>query len=378
MQFQVIKAGSARAADGLRDRRDPRERGDDRGRTAARSRRGGAISRVLQARRFLRQEHRDLPDHRACAAARPSASCWSASGRSPASGGRPTAARSSRRRNGSRRAAPRMRCPGSRRTPCPGLDARLRRAPRRRERQQRALPHPGPQDGEEAAAAEARALRHRRGGRRRRAAERGVRDGRGIAAGMAFMKDLANLPANVCTPSLPRRCRARPRQGAQDRARARARRARDPPPRHGLVPLGDARLGRAAAAHRARVPRRQEGDAPVALVGKGITFDTGGISLKQPPGMDEMKFDMSGAASVFGTFKALATIGAPHQRRRHHPDLREHAGRPRDEAGRHRHLDGRQDHRGAEHRRRGPADPLRRHHLLRAASSRAPWSTSRR
>jgi leucyl aminopeptidase len=48
----------------------------------------------------------------------------------------------------------------------------------------------------------------------------------------------------------------------------------------------------------------------VALVGKGITFDTGGISLKQPPGMDEMKFDMSGAAAVLGTIKALATIGA--------------------------------------------------------------------
>ena len=55
----------------------------------------------------------------------------------------------------------------------------------------------------------------------------------------------------------------------------------------------------------------KKGEAPVALVGKGITFDTGGISLKQPPGMDEMKFDMSGAASVFGAFKAIATIGAP-------------------------------------------------------------------
>jgi leucyl aminopeptidase len=52
------------------------------------------------------------------------------------------------------------------------------------------------------------------------------------------------------------------------------------------------------------------GEAPVALVGKGITFDTGGISLKQPPGMDEMKFDMSGAASVIGTIKSLASIGA--------------------------------------------------------------------
>jgi leucyl aminopeptidase len=49
-----------------------------------------------------------------------------------------------------------------------------------------------------------------------------------------------------------------------------------------------------------------KGQAPVVLVGKGITFDTGGISLKPAPEMDEMKFDMGGAASVLGVFAALA------------------------------------------------------------------------
>jgi leucyl aminopeptidase len=48
--------------------------------------------------------------------------------------------------------------------------------------------------------------------------------------------------------------------------------------------------------------------APVVLVGKGITFDTGGISLKPAAEMDEMKFDMCGAASVLGTFQAVATL----------------------------------------------------------------------
>jgi leucyl aminopeptidase len=48
--------------------------------------------------------------------------------------------------------------------------------------------------------------------------------------------------------------------------------------------------------------------APVVLVGKGITFDTGGISIKPAPEMDEMKYDMSGAASVLGVFKALGEI----------------------------------------------------------------------
>tara|TARA_R110002096_G_scaffold435927_1_gene664252 strand:+ start:20975 stop:22486 length:1512 start_codon:yes stop_codon:yes gene_type:complete len=52
------------------------------------------------------------------------------------------------------------------------------------------------------------------------------------------------------------------------------------------------------------------GDAPIVVVGKGITFDTGGISLKNPPNMWNMKFDMSGAASAIGTIHALAGRGA--------------------------------------------------------------------
>src|SRR5258707_11943559 len=50
---------------------------------------------------------------------------------------------------------------------------------------------------------------------------------------------------------------------------------------------------------------------PVALVGKGVTFDTGGISIKPAAEMDEMKFDMCGAASVFGTMKAIALMRLP-------------------------------------------------------------------
>ena len=50
---------------------------------------------------------------------------------------------------------------------------------------------------------------------------------------------------------------------------------------------------------------------PTALIGKAVTFDTGGISLKPPPAMDEMKFDMSGGASVLGVFKSVAELGVP-------------------------------------------------------------------
>lgn len=55
----------------------------------------------------------------------------------------------------------------------------------------------------------------------------------------------------------------------------------------------------------------KKGQKPVVLVGKGITFDTGGISLKPGADMDEMKYDMCGAASVFGTFKAIGELNLP-------------------------------------------------------------------
>jgi leucyl aminopeptidase len=59
------------------------------------------------------------------------------------------------------------------------------------------------------------------------------------------------------------------------------------------------------------VEHRGRGGAPVVLVGKGITFDSGGISLKPAKGMEEMKHDMAGAAAVLGTMRALSEIGAP-------------------------------------------------------------------
>jgi leucyl aminopeptidase len=142
------------------------------------------------------------------------------------------------------------------------------------------------------------------------AAAEGVKHGGGIAAGMALMKDLANLPANVCTP---RYLADAAKSLAKSHKSVRVRVLDEPEIRR----LG---MGSFLSVTRgSEEPPRlivfeydggAKGDAPVALVGKGITFDTGGISLKQPPGMDEMKFDMSGAASVFGAIKAIATIGA--------------------------------------------------------------------
>ncbi len=141
--------------------------------------------------------------------------------------------------------------------------------------------------------------------------ERGLEHARGIVAGMSVMRDLANQPANVCTPTyLANAAKALARDHRKIRVRvlneADCRKLRmgsflsvtagtDEPAR--LIVLEYYGAGRSKA--------------PVVLVGKGVTFDTGGISLKPPPAMDEMKFDMSGAASVLGTFKALGELELP-------------------------------------------------------------------
>lgn len=130
-----------------------------------------------------------------------------------------------------------------------------------------------------------------------------------IAAGVTVAKECANRPGNHCTP-----------RDLADQARQLGR-------AHGLkVEVLDKKavekLGMGAFLAVAQgtaqplqfIVLRYDGaaksKAPVVLVGKGITFDTGGISLKPAADMDEMKFDMGGAASVLGTLRAVAELRA--------------------------------------------------------------------
>jgi leucyl aminopeptidase len=140
-------------------------------------------------------------------------------------------------------------------------------------------------------------------------AERGLAHGQGVVAGMMLTRDLANLPANVCTPTyLAARARQLAREHRSIRSQALGERELK------RLKMGALLSVTAGSEEPARliVMRYQggrRGAAPVVLVGKGVTFDSGGISLKQPVGMEDMKFDMTGAASVFGALKAAATIG---------------------------------------------------------------------
>ncbi|HSH91749.1 MAG TPA: leucyl aminopeptidase [Ramlibacter sp.] len=133
---------------------------------------------------------------------------------------------------------------------------------------------------------------------------------KGAANGIEFARELANLPPNLATPT---------RLGEEAKQLAKT---------HGfqcevLGPKEITKIGMGsflAVAQGSEQPPRfivmqyqggASNEAPLVLVGKGITFDSGGISIKPSQDMDEMKFDMGGAASVLGTFRAIGEIKPP-------------------------------------------------------------------
>lgn len=144
-----------------------------------------------------------------------------------------------------------------------------------------------------------------------KAIEAGLARGRAIAAGVALARELANRPANHCTPS---------HLAAEARALARrhARLAVQVLERKDAEKLG---MGCFLAVARGseeppkfivlRYQAAAKAEAPVVLVGKGITFDTGGISIKPSENMGAMKSDMGGAAAVLGAMKTVARLNLP-------------------------------------------------------------------
>jgi leucyl aminopeptidase len=147
--------------------------------------------------------------------------------------------------------------------------------------------------------------------RRAAAAERGLKEGAAVAEAMRVQRDLANLPANVCTPSY---LAEQARSLAKRHGSLRVRVLDEPAIRREkmgcllAVARGSHEPPRFVVLEHAGARKQQ---APLVLVGKGVTFDTGGISLKDPPGMDEMKFDMSGAAAVMAALSFAAALRLP-------------------------------------------------------------------
>ncbi|WP_312959247.1 leucyl aminopeptidase [Stutzerimonas nitrititolerans] len=141
--------------------------------------------------------------------------------------------------------------------------------------------------------------------------EQAANHAQAITTGMNFARDLGNLPPNVCHPSY---IAEQARQLGKDFKGLK------------VQVLDEKKLRELGAGSFLAVSQGSDqpgcivvmqynggkkGEQPYALVGKGITFDTGGISLKPGLGMDEMKYDMCGAASVLGTFRAALELQLP-------------------------------------------------------------------
>ena len=148
-------------------------------------------------------------------------------------------------------------------------------------------------------------------------AQLGLRQGNAIANGMELTRTLGNLPANICTPTyLGDTARRLAREYKSLKVQVMDRKQVEALKMGSFLSVarGSEEALRFIVLRHAGKPVRKtaKNSGPIVLVGKGITFDAGGISLKPAAAMDEMKYDMCGAASVLGAFRALAELELAH------------------------------------------------------------------
>ncbi len=141
--------------------------------------------------------------------------------------------------------------------------------------------------------------------------EEAVRRGMAISTGIKLSKDLANLPGNICTPDyLATQALTMQKQFPKTRVSVLDEKAIEEMGMGAFMSVskGSSQPGKLITIEYKGGDRKQK---PVVLVGKGVTFDSGGISLKPGAAMDEMKYDMCGAASVLGAISACAELLLP-------------------------------------------------------------------
>ncbi|MGM0563378.1 MAG: leucyl aminopeptidase [Pseudomonadota bacterium] len=141
--------------------------------------------------------------------------------------------------------------------------------------------------------------------------EAAIAQGAAMAEGTSLARDLGNHPGNTATPTfLAEQAKALGKKHRKIKVNVIDEKELEEMGAGAFVSVskGSEEPGKLIAME---FMNGKKGQKPAVLVGKGVTFDTGGISLKPGAGMDEMKFDMCGAASVFGTLKALAAMNAP-------------------------------------------------------------------
>ncbi|MEK7989675.1 MAG: leucyl aminopeptidase [Thiotrichaceae bacterium] len=144
-------------------------------------------------------------------------------------------------------------------------------------------------------------------------AEQANRESQAIAAGVKLTKDLANLPGNICTPIyLSERAKALSSLHESVSCEILDKGQMQELGMNSLLAVAegsDEEPKMLILEYKGTDDKKAE--APIVLVGKGVTFDSGGISLKPSKDMDEMKYDMSGAATVLGVMSAVAELRLP-------------------------------------------------------------------
>ncbi|MGH8460289.1 MAG: leucyl aminopeptidase [Stenotrophobium sp.] len=142
------------------------------------------------------------------------------------------------------------------------------------------------------------------------AGEHGLAEGLAISKGMTLTRNLGNLPGNLCTPSYL--AEQAHKLAQQYPIKTKVLEEADMQ-KLGMGSLLSVSKGSSQPAKLIIMEylHGPKGEKPVALVGKGLTFDAGGISIKPAAQMDEMKFDMCGGGSVFGTLAAIAELKLP-------------------------------------------------------------------
>ncbi|RYV00813.1 leucyl aminopeptidase [Shewanella sp. OPT22] len=142
--------------------------------------------------------------------------------------------------------------------------------------------------------------------------ERAIEHGNAVSEGMRLCRDVANMPPNICNPAY---LASQARQMAEQYDNLNVTTVGE----EQMAELGMnsyLAVGRGSANESIMTIMKYQGAAnadeqPIVLVGKGLTFDSGGISLKPGEAMDEMKYDMGGAAGVIGTMKTLCEMNLP-------------------------------------------------------------------
>lgn len=144
-----------------------------------------------------------------------------------------------------------------------------------------------------------------------KAAQKAITHGQAMVNGINLAKDLGNMPGNICTPThLAEQARRVGRKSRKLKVKILEEKQMEALKMGALLSVsrGSRQPAKLIIMEYCGGPAKNK---PVVLVGKGLTFDAGGISIKPSPAMDEMKYDMCGGASVIGTLSACASLELP-------------------------------------------------------------------